>query len=386
MLVNGKRALAYVQKVHDIRPIEGADRIELVHVLGWTLIAKKGEFKEGDKAVYIEIDSRVPEIEQFEFLRDKKFKVATYKLNKFKTISQGLALPLSSFPNLGDLEVDTDVTELLGITYASLEDTSRKSSTQEVAMQSLRSRRKKLFNNKIIKWLMRRAWGRKVVFKLFGRKKDKPLGFPTHLTSKTDEERIENLPYLLGTGPWVATEKIDGSSVTFILEKKNKRKFEFYVCSRNLRQKTRDQKGWYEKNIYWEMSDKYDMENKMRKMFVDKECNKTLVIQGEVVGPSVQSKTYGLKERDLFMFNVKIDQVRLNPFESEEVLSEYSIKNVPVMGLVDKLPETMKEMKELAEGPSLIGEGIREGSVYRSLDGTKSFKNVSLSYLLEKHK
>lgn len=44
MLINEKRALAYTARITDITPIEGADSIELVHVLGWTCIAKIGEF------------------------------------------------------------------------------------------------------------------------------------------------------------------------------------------------------------------------------------------------------------------------------------------------------------------------------------------------------
>ena len=79
-----KRALAHIEKIAWIKPIEGADNIELVGVLGWKCIAKKGEFKEGDPCVYIEIDSKVPEIDAFEFLRSKGFKIKTMKLNKFK--------------------------------------------------------------------------------------------------------------------------------------------------------------------------------------------------------------------------------------------------------------------------------------------------------------
>lgn len=39
-----KRKLASVQTISDIQPIEGADRIEVVSVLGWKCVAKKGEF------------------------------------------------------------------------------------------------------------------------------------------------------------------------------------------------------------------------------------------------------------------------------------------------------------------------------------------------------
>jgi len=387
MIIKGKRALAYVERVHDIKPIENADNIELAHILGWTLIVKKGEFKDGDKAVYIEIDSQVPEIEQFEFLRQKHFKVGTYKLNKFKVVSQGLALPLTSFPELGDINIGTDVTEKLGITYSNIEDNTRKGNNNDLTIQSLKSRKQKLFNNSIIKWLMKKYWGKKLVILLFSKKKDKPLPFPTHLTSKTDEERIENLPFLLGTGPYVVTEKIDGSSATYAIEKKHFNKFEFYVCSRNIRQKPESQPCFYDKNIYWEMAIKYDIKNKMIKMFKKLNCKKSLVIQGEIVGKGVQQKTYGFVGREFFVFNLKVDGERKPSLEAKEIVNLYDFKHVPIINTISKLPETMDEIKLCANGYSLIGNGIsiREGLVYRSLDGKQSFKNVSIDYLLEKH-
>lgn len=100
---NKERALAHIEKIEWVKPIEGANNIELIGVLGWVCVAKKGEFQIGDLAVYIEIDSKCPENdERFEFLANKKYKVKTMKLGKFKVISQGLALPLSLFPELVD--------------------------------------------------------------------------------------------------------------------------------------------------------------------------------------------------------------------------------------------------------------------------------------------
>ena len=59
MLIDKKRALAYTAKCGAIKPIEGADNIELMAVNGWNVIVKKGEFKEGDYCVYFEIDSKL---------------------------------------------------------------------------------------------------------------------------------------------------------------------------------------------------------------------------------------------------------------------------------------------------------------------------------------
>lgn len=117
-----KRKLASVQYVHHITPIEGADRIECVHVLGWQCVANKGQFQVGDSCVYMEVDSFLPVCERFEFLRSSSFKRSELlgegfrlKTQKFRgQISQGLVQPLSILPN-GDYQLGDDVTELLGI-------------------------------------------------------------------------------------------------------------------------------------------------------------------------------------------------------------------------------------------------------------------------------
>lgn len=111
-----ERALAHIEKVEWVKPIEGADNIELIGVLGWVCVAKKEEFRPGDIAVYIEIDSKCPENdERFAFLATKHYKVKTMKLGKFKVISQGLALPITLFPELTDRAIGTDVTNELKI-------------------------------------------------------------------------------------------------------------------------------------------------------------------------------------------------------------------------------------------------------------------------------
>ena len=51
------RKLASIQRIWQIEPIEGADRIELAHVLGWQCIVNKGHFSPMDVGVYFEIDS-----------------------------------------------------------------------------------------------------------------------------------------------------------------------------------------------------------------------------------------------------------------------------------------------------------------------------------------
>ena len=86
------RMLASVQKVIGILPIEGADKIEVVKILGWNVVVHKGQFKQGDLGVYIEIDSIVPALPAFEFMKERKYRVRTIKLRG--QISSGLFIPL----------------------------------------------------------------------------------------------------------------------------------------------------------------------------------------------------------------------------------------------------------------------------------------------------
>lgn len=384
MIINDKRALAYIQHVTNIRPIDGADNIEQCNVLGWNLICKKGEFHEGDPCVYIEIDSKVPEREEFEFLRAKGFKVKTMKLGKFNCISQGLAMPQSAFKELAGLSEGTDVTDILGIKYSVQEDNARKGNGDPNAKyKSMAARHQKIFKKKWARWMMRRSWGRKVMFFFFGKKKDNPRGFPTFV-SKTDEERVENQPWRIGDGKtYLATEKLDGTSCTYALERKGRNKFEFYVCSRNVRQQDEKQECYHDHNIYWDLAFKYNIEQHLKDFLNQFPQLKWVCIQGEGVG-SVQGNPLKLTEDDLYVFNFKESQTgRWSSMEGAGQVREWGMKWVPILGEV-QMPDTMEELKVLATGKSKVNpEVMREGIVYRSLDGSDSFKNVSREYLLK---
>jgi hypothetical protein len=167
------------------------------------------------------------------------------------------------------------------------------------------ARRPDIFKKKWARWMMRREWGKKLMFKLFGKKKDKRK-WPAWVV-KTDEERCQNMPWLFPGNDtvWIATEKIDGSSTTFTI-KRNKKQNEFYVCSRNVMFDTPEkaEKCFYDTNIYLEMANKYNVEEIMNKMLtVHKEVD-FITIQGETYGETVQKRTYGLEGRDFMAFNL----------------------------------------------------------------------------------
>ena len=302
------------------------------------------------------------------------------------SLVRGLALPAILFPEVTDDPIGTDVTEKLHITYYSTDDIARKSNKVDPnsKYKSMAARHKNLAKKKWFRWLMKRSWGKRILFLFFGKKKDNPKEFPKWIV-KTDETRIENAPfYLQSTEKWVKTEKLDGTSCTFAIDrkKKGKDKFEFIVCSRNVRQADRDQECYHDSNIYWELADKYDIENKLTELAITGGYDR-VVLQGEGVG-SVQSNPYKLKENDLYVFNLIIDGTRTGTVEMAEYCDNHGFKHVPIIDVAYELPHTMEEMKLEADGYSEINPKVkREGFVYRDLLGQKSFKNVSREYLLK---
>ena len=213
-------------------------------------------------------------------------------------------------------------------------------------------------------------------------KKDNPKKFPNWIL-KTDETRIENAPfYLQSTNKWVKTEKLDGTSCTFAVDRLKKNKFDFIVCSRNVRQADRDQTCYHQSNIYWELADKYNIEPILTIFAMENNYNR-VVLQGEGVG-LVQGNPYKFTENKLYVFNLIIDGIRLGTIEMAEFCEKYGLTNVPIIDTDYTLPQTMEEMKLEADGYSQLNPKVkREGFVYRSIDGQQSFKNVSREYLLK---
>ena len=385
----GQRELAYVVAIDEIKPIEGYDRVEHARVNGWwVIISKNDNLSVGDKCIYFEVDSRCPSTdERFAFLEKRNYKVKTLKM--CRVFSQGLLMPLSLFPEVGDVEVGTFLTEKLGIKYAVDEDNERKAAkvNKDKKYQSMVARNAKLFKKKPFRWLMKHEWGRKLLFALFGKKRDNPRGWPTHFTyiHKTDEERCENIPWVLNyERPLTVTEKLDGTSTTFILERKKHNKFEFYVLSRNVRQADEKQECYHDHNIYWDMAFKYDVENHLRQFLIENPDCPYVCIQGESVG-SVQGNPLKLTEDDFYCFNF-IDgrKGRLSSLEGKAIVELWNMKWVPILDTEFKMPADMEEFKAMATAKSVVNPAVwREGIVLRDPTNDFSFKNVSREYLMK---
>lgn len=410
---NGERELAYVVLVNGIEELSGYDRVESAVIGGWHCIVPKGQFKVGDPGIYFEIDSKVPNTNPaFAFLEKRNYKIKTQKM--CKSISQGLLMHAEDFG--WSIDYDTDdssgnvpyikdnkgkyhyasgesrfLTQELGVTYAEPEDNQRKSKDIDPNAKylSMKARHKKFFSNKFIKKMWKYSWFRELCFLFMGKKKDKPRGFPTKFpyVKRSDEERVENMPFILkDKEPWIKTQKIDGTSSTYILERKGKHKFEEYVCSRNVRQLTPSQKNYHtdiEGNVYWMMADKYKIFDFLKSYLIENNLD-YVCLQGETAGPSLQGNPHKFKEICFFGYNfIRSDTGRMNSIEAAKICKDANIPWVPIANEAYILPDDMETLKLDADGPCLVGEGLREGWVYRSYDGKQSFKNVSREYLLK---
>jgi RNA ligase (TIGR02306 family) len=388
-----ERSLASIQKVEKIEPIEGADRIDKATVLGWHLVVLKGEFKEGDLGVYFEIDSMLPDLPAFAFLKDPKGKIpAEGFIHRLKTkklrgvISQGLLIPMNAFDftiqgKLKRHSIGDDVTEILGI-----------KKYEPPVNVSLRTGQAK-------------------------------STFPSFIP-KTDETRIQSIPWIVGEfqGKKVyVTTKLDGTSLTCYLKGD-----QFGVCSRNMewkkpvpepvwRQKvmkvfaklanwgfgTRIHsllrslgylRNWQAgaKNTYWEVAEQLNIELLLG-IAARKLESKDWAIQGEICGPGIQKNRLGLKENQLFVFDVyNISERRFLNYEEQKSFVELiGLKRVPDVGVVLFIWSSVDEILKFAEGKYENGHN-REGIVIRTVEETEwrrlgrgSFKAINNSYLLE---
>lgn len=355
-----ERRLASVREVKEIWPIEKADAIEVAVIDGWECVVKKSDnFKVGDKVVYIEVDSIVPEKPEFEFLRERKFRVRTIKLRG--QVSQGLVLPIS-YLGEGKFKLDQDVTKLMGIT---------KYDPELQAELKVKAPEPK---SKVVKYLIKYKWFRKLRKKFVAPAYTR---FPEWI-SKTNETRIQNLyrkfEYFRTSGEkFIATEKLDGQSGTFAMEKKHT-----YLFSRNLGVSKRGSSN------YARVFKSHNIEDFLRSL---KEHHKAtrVFIQGEICGPGIQKNKYQLKELKYFVFNIFVDGKRLSYKDTREELTrnEVFLDMVPVAAEDLVFPETIKELVEMSKGQSQLLPRRREGLVIRTKEYTFSFKVINPDFLLE---
>ncbi len=348
------RTLASIQQIAAVEPIPGADAILRAHVLGWWVVIKAGEYVPDDKVVYCEIDSLLPERPEFEFLRKSSFRAAVDQGDGFqrpagfriKTIrlrgqvSQGICFPLSVLPEGTPTDVGTDVTDALGV----------------------------------IKYETPPPAG------LAGRVRG---SFPAWLP-KTDETRVQVIGALLkkyqGTR-FAVTEKLDGTSFTAFL-----RGDEFGVCSRNLLLDTTD-----DASLLVRLAAGIDAPGKLAALAA--KLGHAVAVQGEIVGPGVQTNKYKLPKHELRVFSLlNADTGRLVDHDiALDALDAAGFLRVPELAPLT-LTHGVDELVALSVGTSVLNPAVqREGIVLRPfteveeprLGGRLSFKAINPAFLLK---
>lgn len=337
--LDGKRVMAWIEEIDEIREHPNADMLELVKVGGWQVVVKKGEYQAGDRAVYCAIDSWIPhELAPFlskgqeprEFNGIKGEKVRTIKLRG--ELSQGLLLPTSVIVQDGvngneyPFIEGSDVTELLGI----------------------------------------QKWEAPIPAQIAGQVKG---NFPDFIP-KTDQERVQNLDLseFPDDATWEVSVKLDGTSVTLYLFEG-----EIGVCSRNLELKINEENA---NNSLVKLA--LEKQNALLKMW-------NLAIQGELIGEGIQGNKEKLKGQEFYVFDMyDIDaQKYLPPKKVRELCQSLNFNHVPVLDVDASTPASIDQALAMADGPSL-NAAVREGIVFKCNENPKlSFKAISNKFLLK---
>lgn len=369
-----ERKLASIQRVRKVHQIKGADNIVCVQINGWECVAKKNEFIEGDLCVYFEVDSFLPNDQRYEFLKDLKthqgkqgYRLRTIKLRG--QISQGLALPLSMFPEIINPVELQDVTDILEVIKY---DNSIAEMNNDNRLHIERTKGK----------------------------------FPNFL-KKTDQERIQNLTDWFDRYSgleWEETLKLDGSSMTCykikrelsLLDKIKKlfgvsvKPYIFGVCSRNLELKSTDnypktfdnngKVSEYKQSDFWRAATKYQIEQYLPEGYA---------IQGELIAPNIQSNHEKVSDIEFYVFDVFDikNQEYLLPKDRVAFVAQYlpTVKHIPILGTVRIFTEckSVSELLERVKGESMNTGTISEGRVYKSCCNGMSFKCINNEYLLK---
>ena len=347
------RKLASIAEITYIKPIEGADAIECAIVNGgWPVVVKKGEYQVNDLAIYLEIDSWVPhELAPFlskgqeprEYNGVKGERLKTVKLRG--QVSQGLLLPKTILDEKGlwplaGNPVGHDLTNQLGI----------------------------------------QKWEPPIPSQLQGTMRG---NFP-HFIPKTDQERCQNLRKDIfethKDDVYEVTIKLDGSSMTVYVKDG-----EVGVCSRNI------DLVETEGNTFWKSAREQNIVDTLLELSA--ENGEEYAIQGELIGEGIQGNPEKLTGHKFFLFDIYSITVGryLKVDERYSILDKLnmngaSIEHVPIVESslrVAQAYETIDELLEFAEGPSLNPQTKREGLVFKSWESDFSFKAISNSYLLK---
>ena len=314
------------------------------------------EHNVGDKMVFIQEGAILPIEEKWEFLRKRCYKE---ELNGFlikpmtmgkkanedgtdsgeRVKSWGLCVTLAEAGLPETLKAGTDVTDKLNIRkYEPEEDASPKK------MPKIPRIIKFFLKHKLTRWLGNMYMDAR-------RKKYTKGSFPTDIIAKSDETTIQNCKSIMSMFPGTRafiTAKMEGQSFTCSLDPK--KKYEFYVCSRN----NRLVEGGATGKVFYDTAKRYDIANKLKAYY--KRTGHLLMIQGEQVGPSIQDNTPYFSDVQWFVFRLKEyvngKWIERNYMDMEPIISTLGLQRVPLLEVVEDMGkfDTVDKLVNYAEG------------------------------------
>jgi hypothetical protein len=350
-----------------------ADTLEIFDIEGYQVVTKKGNFKAGDLAVYIQPDSVVPQTEAFRFIwgeyaetafspdgllvPERRRRITCKRLRK--EYSEGLIMPVTDFDQFKTEDrmhsvpdVGTDVSDLLGITH--YEGDQAVESTESNSTGS----KPKLRYPKTL-----RGWFYWVLFKIgfrsAHRNMNEELSFDV---PKFDVENFKNHKNVLVPGePVIVTEKLHGSQARYVYKEG-----QMYAGSRN----------------FWKAPDSPCVWRKAlaQNKWIETWCrgNEGAVLYGEVV-PTQKGYTYGTESGEVKFFVFDIRGTDGNYLPKAELFYG-SWNTLPGVHLVPKLFRGLYDIEEvtkLVDGVSAVdGKTQREGIVITVLDPTRWARGI----------
>ncbi len=353
------RKLATVQTIKTLDKIEGKDRVVYASFenVGFRVIVST-DFNVGEKVVYCEVDSILPQRPEFDFLKSRCYveKLKGYRIKNMRLCglySEGIVFKLNILKEKTYAD-GQDVTKELNITKYDPE------ASMELKVKGTRK------HSKLIKLLLRFSAFRYIYNKI--KKRSDPLKPWPKWARKSDETRAQNLNYIYEkyvNENFYYTEKLDGSSTLYgYVDDK------FVVCSRNYQVKNG--------SAYWKFAIDNDLKNIFKK--VRGILKEDFYVQGELIGPGIQKNRYNLKEYAFFAYNFYLLKQKRYVgyhtldtytylFKKDTTTSDLIINKVPYLGSFSWQVKNIQELLDLAKGVSQLNSSIpREGIVVRSVE------------------
>jgi RNA ligase (TIGR02306 family) len=374
--MENNNSVCYMATINEIRPIEGANKIELVVVGGWNCIAQKGEQKIGDVVIIATTDAVIPkklsdEMGVTSYLR-KGGRVRTVKLRG--VYSECLIIPnkfLHGRSSMGDwdLKEGSDCMHIFDIVKFE----------PPVKMVQLAS-------------------GKKI------RYQDNPN---FHVYYKFPN--LKNVPDMFTNDDTVEiSRKIHGTNARYGIVKKTKLSFfdkvkkflrladkwidyEFVVGSHNV-EKGSDSNGFYDTNVWYEIDKKYNIKQKLWdyvKLAKAEHIGDGITLYGEIYGAGIQKGyDYGLNEIKFVGFDVKENGEYLSTYNAWKVFEkQLELPYVEILHFGDWSQEVQDEFvfNNFIEGTKVPHEGIV--IKYYTGERQKIAKVINPDYLIfaEKH-